>query len=150
MIFQLDLTEPRSPFCCFCLCAQPWLNHGLPKVHTAGLGSRRFFCDVHPWKFPTEARLPRDASHRHDAPGLDHHLGSRHLGCAGLCLLCTELTVPPCHPPQPLRTRWNGSGTHRSTHYVCYQPEAKGGHARHVETGQFTPPKPHSPEAIDS
>ena len=24
-----------------------------------------------------------------------------------------------------------------STHYVCYQPEAKGGHAKHVETGQF-------------
>ena len=67
-----------------------------------------------------------------------------------MVLVVPRITVAPYHPPRPQRTRWNGPGTPRSTQYVCYQPEAKGGHAKHVETGQFTPPKPHSSEAIDS
>ena len=54
-----------------------------------------------------------------------------------LALLAPGKTVPPYHPPRPQRTRWNESGTHGSTQYVCYPPEAKGGHAKHVETGQF-------------
>ncbi len=32
---------------------------------------------------------------------------------------------------------------------VCYLPKAKGGHARHVETGQVTPPRTPSEEATD-
>ncbi len=30
----------------------------------------------------------------------------------------------------------NGPGTARPTRVVCYLPKAKGGHAKHVETGQ--------------
>ena len=33
---------------------------------------------------------------------------------------------------------------------MCYLPYAKGGHAKHVETGQFTPPRTPSEEATDS
>ena len=33
---------------------------------------------------------------------------------------------------------------------MCYLPNAKGGHAKHVETGQFTPPSTPSEEATDS
>ena len=32
---------------------------------------------------------------------------------------------------------------------MCYLPNSKGGHAKHVETGQFTPPRTPSEEATD-
>ena len=32
---------------------------------------------------------------------------------------------------------------------VCYLPNAKGGHAKHVETGQFAPPRTPPVEATD-
>ena len=54
-----------------------------------------------------------------------------------LALLAPGKTVPPYQPSWKQRSLWNGSGTLRPTHYVCYLPKAKGGHAKHVETGQL-------------
>ena len=47
-----------------------------------------------------------------------------------LALLAPGKTVPPYHPSWKQRSLWNGSGTLKPTHYVCYIPEAKGGHAK--------------------
>ena len=64
-----------------------------------------------------------------------------------LPLLLPRTLITSSVPSVPLG---NGPRTPRPTHYVCYLPEAKGGHALHVETGQFTPPNTHSSEATDS
>ena len=57
------------------------------------------------------------------------------------CRFCRrDGQVAPYHPLWQQRTRWNGPGTVRPTRVVCYLPKAKGGHAKHVETRQFTPP----------
>ena len=57
--------------------------------------------------------------------------------CQPFWLLAFGKTVPPYHPSWQHSTLWNGSGTLRPTHYVCYLPEAKGGHAKHVVLAFF-------------
>ena len=67
------------------------------------------------------------------------------------CRFCRlDVQVAPYHPLWQQRTRWNGPGTARPTRIVCYLPYAKGGHAKHVETRQFTPPSTPPEEATDS
>ena len=60
--------------------------------------------------------------------------------CCGftLSLLSTRLTSRTVPPIVVTRDpAGNGPGTARPARIVCYLPYAKGGHAKHVETGQF-------------
>ena len=55
-----------------------------------------------------------------------------------LCFCALGKQVPSGQAPWQQSTLWNGLRTPRPTHYVCYLPDAKGGHALHVETGGAT------------